>query len=77
MESGQGQLVDLSGIVGIESQLVASLRETAGEIAHMDCFDEEQRAEIYTILHTLLAGTEEHCSIVGTIGNYVSGEAHA
>ena len=44
----------------MEEALAATLVETADDLAHSDCFDSEQRAEVYTILETLKANSETH-----------------
>ena len=59
--SGQ---VDVSTMVNIENQLAASLTEASDEIAHTECLDEEQRAEVYTILQALKADTTSHRTLV-------------
>ena len=52
--------------VRLEEELSDALRRTAEEIAHAECLDEEQRAEVYTILETLRSDTRTHRSVVGT-----------
>lgn len=49
----------------LEEELSDALRRTAEEIAHAECLDEEQRAEVYTILDTLRADTRMHRRVVG------------
>ena len=44
----------------MEDKLSAALVETADEIAHAECFDAEQRAEVYSILDALKLDTEAH-----------------
>jgi len=48
----------------MEERLGAILLRTADEVAHSECFDCEQRAEVYTILETLKANTETHRAMV-------------
>ena len=50
---------------GLEDQLRATLVATADEVAHAECFDEEQRAEVYSILHALKSDSERHLRWVG------------
>ncbi len=50
---------------GLEDQLRATLAATADEVAHAECFDEEQRAEVYSILHALKSDSERHLRWVG------------
>ena len=52
--------LDLSGMAQLEEQLTHRLAAAANDIAHMECFDQEQRAEIYTIIEALKADTEVH-----------------
>ena len=66
MSGLQGEFVtQLSAVAGMEDQLVATLARAANEVAHSECFDSEQRAEVYTILDTLKADTAAHKSAVG------------
>ena len=48
----------------MEERLAAILLRTADEVARSECFDCEQRAEVYTILETLKANTETHRAMV-------------
>ena len=50
---------------GLEAQLAAVLRLTTQQIAHSECFDDEQRAEVYSILHALKSDTEQHQTVIG------------
>ncbi len=50
---------------GLEAQLASVLRRTTQQIAHSECFDDEQRAEVYSILHALKADTEIHQNVIG------------
>ena len=50
---------------GLEDQLRATLAATADEVARAECFDEEQRAEVYSILHALKSDSERHLRWVG------------
>ncbi len=61
MAGAEGQYVsDVAGIHRLEDKLAATLIKTADEVAHSECFDAEQRAEVYTILEALKANTETH-----------------
>ncbi len=55
---------DVSLLAGIEHQLAAVLVETADEVKHVECFDDEQRAEVYAILQALRIDTEAHRAMV-------------
>jgi hypothetical protein len=56
---------DVSNVVNIEQQLALTLSIAAKAVDHMDCFDAEQRSEIYTILQALRQDTAAHCTLVG------------
>jgi len=57
----QGGLTgDVREMAGIENRLEATLNRTAEELAHSECFDAEQRAEVYTILDALQSDTKVH-----------------
>ena len=51
---GKPQLTDA------ESKIAYSLASAAEELAHTECFDQEQRAEIYAILGAIKTDTENH-----------------
>ena len=48
----------------LADKLKATLNETSDDVAHTECFDPEQRAEVYTILKTLKANSETHRAMV-------------
>lgn len=56
---------DVSNVVNLEQQLALTLSIAAKAVDHMDCFDAEQRSEVYTILQTLRHDTAAHCTLVG------------
>ncbi len=45
---------------GVEGRLFATLAATSDEVAHTECLDEEERAEVYAILHAIRSDTEAH-----------------
>jgi hypothetical protein len=51
--------------IRLEEALSDALSRTAAEVAHAECLDQEQRAEVYTILETLQADTQSHRLVVG------------
>ena len=66
MESVRNELADrLTAAADIEARLAASLSETAGEVARSECFDAEQRAEVYVILDALRSDSKAHRETVG------------
>ena len=56
---------DVASVALIEEQIVCGLSLTASTIAHMDCFDAEERSEIYTILQALREDTVAHQTMLG------------
>jgi hypothetical protein len=50
--------------VGVEAGIVRALSESADELAHAECFDQEQRAELYTILQAIQADTANHRQMI-------------
>ncbi len=69
MASQGNAAADAPNVVGLEDRLAAILAQTCREVAHTECFDDEQRAEIYTILGVLKTDTNAHRE---TVGRYVS-----
>ncbi len=51
---------DFAQYVSAESRIADSLSKTADELAHSECFDQEQRAEIYAILQAIKTDTDNH-----------------
>lgn len=69
---------DMQQMTALEDGLAATLTETADDIAHSECFDYEQRAEVYTILRTLTANTEQHRAMAEILAARLDeGNAHA
>jgi hypothetical protein len=71
---------DVSALPGIEHQLASALVETADEIRHVECFDDEQRAEVYAILEALRGDTEAHRAMVDLLARQLQmggGRGHA
>ena len=46
--------------VDLENQLKVALLSAADEVAHSECFDDEQRSEVYSILHALTSDADRH-----------------
>jgi len=46
--------------MAVERGLAETLARTAQQVQHAECFDQEQRAEIYAILQALKTDTEAH-----------------
>ncbi|MFW6061199.1 MAG: hypothetical protein ACOC93_00170 [Planctomycetota bacterium] len=68
--------VDLAALARLEESLAEVLRDAAEEVDRADCFDQEQRAEVYTILRTLRADSAEHRGAIDRLqaqqGEYVT-----
>ena len=64
----------LSALVEIEDKLAAVLKETAGDVARSECFDGEQRAEVYAIIEAMRSDVESHRRSVGRWVNDRTGE---
>ena len=64
----------ISQATDIENQLATELHETAGEVAHCEDFDMEQRSEIYAILEAIKSDSEVHKKVVGKWVNDRTGE---
>ncbi len=63
-----------SDLARIEQGLVDTVQAAAREVQHTECLDDEQRAEVYSILHALKNDTEAHRQIVGQWVNDSTGE---
>ena len=64
----------LSALAEVEDQLAAVLCETAGDVARSQCFDREQRAEVYAIIDAMRSDVEAHRQSVGKWVNDQTGE---
>ena len=62
---------NVSAATNMEDQLTESLRETANDLEHMELFDTEQRAEIYTILEAMRSDTELHRAVAARLAGEV------
>ena len=51
---------NMQALAGVESRLAATLQAASDEVAHTECLDSEDRAEVYTILEAIVADTEVH-----------------
>ncbi|HUT61049.1 MAG TPA: hypothetical protein VNA25_24645 [Phycisphaerae bacterium] len=67
--TGNGQYVSADiplAAAHVEDELARSLSRTSRQVAQAECFDDEQRAEVYTILQALRADTNAHQELLGT-----------
>ncbi|MDP6046451.1 MAG: hypothetical protein QGG25_12640 [Phycisphaerae bacterium] len=58
----------------IEQGLVDTVQAASQEVKFTECLDDEQRAEVYSILHALKNDTEAHRQMVGQWVNDATGE---
>ncbi|HDY64811.1 MAG TPA: hypothetical protein ENH84_01090 [Phycisphaerae bacterium] len=63
---------DLSELVSVESKICNSLTETTDELARAECFDQEQRAEIYAILQAIKNDTDNHRQTIELLAKKLS-----
>jgi len=68
---------DEQGVARIEDQLASMLLRTSDEVARAECFDDEQRSEIYAILEALKLGTEAHRAQVKLLARQIDGKKTA
>jgi len=64
---------DMSAMLNVEKQLAATLTEASDEIAHTECLDCEQRAEVYTIIQALKSDTKNHHELVELLASIRTG----
>ena len=75
MDGVKGEFAEqLTKMAQVEDQLVSALAETAGDVAHTECFDIEQRAEVYAILDSMRTDTKAHRKAVGVWISHRTGE---
>ncbi len=63
---------NLSELVSVESKICNSLTETTDELARAECFDQEQRAEIYAILQAIKNDTDNHRQTIELLAKKLS-----
>ncbi len=62
-----GLQIEVTQMASLEQGLAATLTQTSRQVAHSECFDLEQRAEVYTILEALRSNSETHLAMVGQL----------
>jgi len=67
--SAGSYIPDMSDMAEVEKQLVTVLGKSVDELNRSECFDMDQRSEIYTILTMLKSETQAHSE---TLGRWVS-----
>ena len=68
-----GNSYGLTALSGLEQQLSARLAATADEVQHVECFDAEQRAEVFAILQALRTDTEAHRAMADLLAKHIKG----
>jgi len=59
-----GLRVGVTEVASLENGLAATLTETSQQVARSECLDDEQRAEVYTILEALKTNSRLHQAMV-------------
>lgn len=72
MEPRAGTTATYQHVQQAEDGIARTLTLTADELAHAECFDEEQRAEIYAILQAIKTDTETHRQAVELLAKRLS-----
>jgi len=75
MTTAQVPPSDLATLTRLEELSADQLAKIQYELDHTDCFDDEQRAEIYTILQALRDDTRAHLDVLAqaqTVGQFTS-----
>jgi len=75
MTTAQTTPPDLTALARLEENLADQLVKIQYELDHTDCFDDEQRAEIYTIVQALRDDTQAHIRFLAqaqSAGHYAS-----
>jgi hypothetical protein len=57
----------MSELAGVENRLASTLNTTTDQVSRMECLDQEQRAEIYTILKAIQQDTQVHQAMVDAL----------
>ena len=72
-QENEKQSSEVARMARLEDALAAAIERAAHQIAHAECFDLEQRAEVYSILHALQADSAAHRRILGQWVSDVAG----
>ena len=74
MKQSEGAYISsVSTVFDLESKLANTLGDAADELEHMEFFDAEQRAEIYTILDAMKSDTAAHRTVMARLAQQTSG----
>jgi len=69
-----GVLGNIEEMAGAERRLAATLLAASDDVAHCECLDAEERAEVYAILEAIRADTDAHYQAVGFLSHLLSQE---
>lgn len=61
-------------LAGMEHQLATFVGQTRQDVAHAECFDDEQRAEVYAILEAIESDTHAHKKTIKFLEHRLAGE---
>jgi hypothetical protein len=61
-------------LAGMESRLAVFVGQTRQDVAHAECFDDEQRAEVYAILEAIESDTNVHKKTIKFLEHRLLGE---
>jgi hypothetical protein len=60
-------------MTSLEKGLAVTLTQTSKEIAHSECLDIEQRAEVYSIIEAIRANSQTHQAVVRQLAEKLKG----
>jgi len=76
MSSAEGEISDqLERMAALESSLLSEIAAAADELQRNEALDDEQRAEVHTILQALRHDSESHAAIVRSMVSRLGQEA--
>lgn len=65
----------LEQVAELEVVLLGRIEDAADELMHIECLDEEQRAEIHTILEAMRHDSQSHASTIRALADGSAREA--
>ncbi len=76
MSSVSGRGCDrLEKVAKLEASLLGRIEDAADELRHIECLDEEQRAEIHAILEAMKHDGQSHASAIRAMADGSAQEA--
>ena len=77
MSSVSGRsLGQLEQVAELEAVLLGRIEDAADELRHIECLDEEQRAEIHAILEAMKHDGLSHVSVIHALAEGTSQESY-